>query len=60
MIENKRIILKYGKIKDLANEFNVSAFTVRKALRFDKTVVLADYIQKRAIELGGKIFEPIK
>ena len=53
----KQIIVEYGVVRKLCEEFHTSRVTVGAALRLRTNTVLACKIRQRALQLGGVMME---
>jgi len=56
----KQIIVEYGVVRQLCEEFNTSRVTVGAALRLRTHTELACKIRQRALQLGGVMMEAEK
>lgn len=55
--EMKQIIVEYGVVRKLCEEFHTSRVTVGAALRLRTNTTLACKIRQRAFQLGGVMME---
>ena len=53
----KQIIVEYGVVRKLCEEFHTSRVTVGSALRLRTNTALACKIRQRALQLGGVMME---
>ncbi len=53
----KQIIVEYGVVRKLCEEFHTSRVTVGAALRLRTNTELACKIRQRALQLGGVMME---
>lgn len=56
----KQIIVGYGTVRQLCEEFHTSRVTVGAALRLRTHTALACKIRQRALQLGGVMMEAEK